>query len=266
MRFNSGDTEIFYTVRGSGAPVILLHPFPANHHFWDGCAPLLETRYQLITPDLRAHGDSPPGDGIATMAKHAQDLVRLCDELKLGKAIFVGVSIGGYVLFEFWRQFRERVAALVFSNTRAGADSPEQRAAREKSVEEVFERGPSPFFAATLPKMLGETTLRSRPDRTDAARALMSRMSVKGIAAALRGLAARPDSTPTLQTITVPTLAVAGKEDTLTPQAEAELIHHRISGSRLGVVAKAGHYAALEQPEEWAGIVRAFLDATAVGN
>src|ERR1700757_3508666 len=99
MRFRSDDTEIFYSRRGHGAPLILLHPFPSNHRFWDACAPYLETRYQLITPDLRAHGDSPPGNGAATMDKHARDIAHLCDELKLGKVTLAGVSIGGYVLF-----------------------------------------------------------------------------------------------------------------------------------------------------------------------
>jgi 3-oxoadipate enol-lactonase len=260
MKLNRGDTEIFYTVRGSGAPVVLLHPFPTNHNFWDVCAPHLESRFQLIIPDLRAHGESASGHGAATMDKHAADLAALCDELKLGRAIFAGVSIGGYVLFEFWRQSRERVAALILSNTRAGADSPEQRAAREKSILDVQQRGPTPFIDATLPKMLGETTLRTRPDRIDAARALMTRMSVQGIAAALSGLAVRPDSTATLATINVPALVIAADEDVLTPLPEAELMHNGIPGSKLEVVPRAGHYAALEQPEYWAKAARGFLD------
>lgn len=266
MKLKSGDTEIFYTVRGSGAPLVLLHPFPMNHRFWDDCALYLESRYQLITPDLRAHGESLPGEGAATMDKHAQDLLLLCNELGIGKAMFAGVSIGGYVLFEFWRQSRDRVAALVLSNTRAGADSPEQRANRKKTIQDVQQRGPTPFIETTVPRMLSETTLRSRPDRVEAARALIARMSVKGIAAALEGMAARPDSTPTLKTINVPTLIVAGDEDTLTPRAEAELMHAGISGSRLEVVPKAGHCAAFEQPEYTGRILRGFLDGVEISN
>jgi 3-oxoadipate enol-lactonase len=264
MKLKSGDTEIFYTVRGSGAPLILLHPFPTNHRFWDDCALYLESRYQLITPDLRAHGESSPGEGAATMDKHAQDLLLLCNQLGFNKAFFAGVSIGGYVLFEFWRRSRERVAALVLSNTRAGADSPEQRANREKTIQDVQQRGPTPFIEATLPKMLSETTLRTRPDRVEAARALMARMSVKGIVAGLQGLAARQDSTPTLGTIDVPTLIIAGDQDTSTPRPEAELMHLGISGSRMEVVPRTGHYAALEQPEQTARAMRAFLDSARI--
>ncbi len=264
MKLNRGDTEIFYTLGGSGAPLVLLHPFPTNHSFWDDCAPLLETRFQLIIPDLRAHGESAPGQGAATMEKHAADLAALCDELRISRAIFAGVSIGGYVLFEYWRQARERVAAIILSNTRAGADSPEQRAAREKSIEDVQQRGPTPFIDASLPKMLSETTVRTRPDRVEAARALMTRMSVQGIAAALSGMARRQDSTATLATIDVPALLIAGEEDTLTPLSEAELMRSGIRNSRLEVVPRAGHYAALEQPEYWAKAVRGFLDGLSI--
>lgn len=266
MKLKSGDTEIFYTVRGSGTPLVLLHPFPTNHRFWDDCAPHLEGWYRLITPDLRAHGDSPPGEGVATMEKHARDLLLLCNELGIGKAFFAGVSIGGYVLFEFWRQSRDRVAALVLANTRATADSPEQRSNRANTIHDVEQRGPAPFCETMLPKMLGQTTLRTRPDRVEAARGLMARMSVKGIVAALQGLAARPDSVPTLKTIDVPALIVAGEEDTLIPRSEAELMHREIHGSRLEVVANAGHCAALEQAESTSRILRGFLDSVGVSS
>jgi len=259
MKLKSDDTEIFYEVKGNGFPVVLLHPFPLNHHFWDGCIPALEHRYKLILPDLRGQGDSPPGNGPATMDRHAGDLARLCAELNLQKAVFAGVSVGGYILFEFWRQFRERVVALVLSNTRAAAESPEGRANREKSIQSVQERGPSPFIEEMLPKLLG-TALETRADLVAGARAMMSRMTVAGIVAVQRGMAMRPDSIPTLKTINVPTLIIAGEEDSATPLPEAELMSRNIKGSRLEVVARAGHYAAFEQPEYCGKLLRNFLD------
>jgi pimeloyl-ACP methyl ester carboxylesterase len=194
------------------------------------------------------------------MEKHAHDLVRLCNELGIGKAVFVGVSVGGYVFFEFWRQYRERVSALVLADTRAGADTPEGRAAREKSAEDVKLRGPSPFITAMLPKLLGRTTLQTRPDRVDAARAMMSRMTVPGIVAVQQGMAMRADSIPTLKTVTVPTLVMVGQEDELTPVSEAQLMHQQIPGSRMEIVPQAGHYAAFEQPEHCGKLLRGFFD------
>ena len=260
MKYSSDGGELFYDVKGSGFPVVLLHPFPLNHHFWDGCLPSLENRYKLVRPDLRGHGGSPPGEGPATMARHAQDLLRLCNELGIGQAVFAGVSIGGYVLFEFWRQVRERMAALVLCNTRASAETREGRMNREKSIHTVQDRGPAPFIDELLPRLLGRTTFETRPDRVARAREMMSHMTVAGIVANLRGMAIRPDSIPTLKTIEAPALIVAGEEDTATPLADSELMKQQINGSRLEVVPRAGHYAAFEQPEHFGKLLRSFLD------
>src|SRR5256885_1192271 len=99
--------KIVYEVRGSGPPFVLLHPFPTNRHFWDPIAPALEERYQLILPDLRGHGESSPREG-ATMSNHADDLLHILRDSGVKRAAFVGVSIGGYILFEFWRRYSER--------------------------------------------------------------------------------------------------------------------------------------------------------------
>src|SRR4051794_8603934 len=99
---------IYCELRGSGPPVFLLHPFPTNHHFWNSVSPSLELKYQLIIPDLRGHGGSGVGDN-ASMANHAEDLFQICRENAIKQAAFVGVSIGGYLLFEFWRRHRDFV-------------------------------------------------------------------------------------------------------------------------------------------------------------
>src|ERR1700758_3336904 len=129
-RVRSGDAEIAYTVQGDGPPLVLLHPFPANHAFWVPTTQALTSRYRVVMPDLRGHGESDIGDGPATMEKHASDLTRVLDDAGIGRAVFCGVSIGGYILFEFWRRYRSRVAALALCCTRAQADTPEGRATR----------------------------------------------------------------------------------------------------------------------------------------
>src|SRR4051794_37886893 len=148
--------KIVYEVRGSGPPLVLLHPFPTNRHFWDPLAPALELRYRLIIPDLRGHGESGAGEG-ASMANHADDLLQICRDSGIDRAAFVGVSIGGYVLFEFWRRYSERVALLVLSNTKAQADSDEARANRRKAADDVEKNGTSSFLDTNIQKLLGET-------------------------------------------------------------------------------------------------------------
>lgn len=264
-RVRSDDAEIVYEGLGSGSPVVLLHPFPVHHEFWHPSVRALESRYRLIIPDLRGHGDSGVGEGPATMAKHAADLVRILDEEKIGRALFVGGSIGGYILFEFWRRSRARVSALALCNTKAAAETAESRAARLQAAADVLEQGTEPFFESMVPKVLGETTRRSRPDLVEGALRMMRKMSPEDVARVQRGMAERPDSIDTLKTINVPTLIVTGDEDVVTGVSEAETMRRNIASSQMKVIAKAGHYSPWEQPEEVGRVLRQFVDSAAGG-
>jgi 3-oxoadipate enol-lactonase len=257
----SGDADISYEVLGSGPPLILLHPFPANHDLWKPAAQAVVSQYRVILPDLRGHGDSGIGEGPATMEKHAADLARVLDDEQVGRAPFVGVSIGGYVLFEFWRKYRARVEALILCNTKAQADTSEARAGRLQAAAEVMERGTEPFFGSMLPKLIGKTTHRTRPDLVEGALRMMRKMSADDVAMVQRGMAERPDSVETLKAINVPTLIVTGDEDVLTGMSDAELMRQNIPGSKMRVIAKAGHYSPWEQPEKVGNLLRQFLDA-----
>jgi 3-oxoadipate enol-lactonase len=172
----------------------------------------------------------------------------------------IGVSIGGYMLFEFWRRHRGRVAALGLCNTKAPADSAEVRAGRLQAANEVLERGTEPFFQSMIPRLLGKTTRETRPDLVEGALRMMRKMSPEDIAQVQRGMAERPDSMETLKTIDIPTLIITGDEDIMTGANEAELMRQRILGSQMRVIPKAGHYSPWEQPQEAAQLLRNFLD------
>jgi 3-oxoadipate enol-lactonase len=188
-RLSSADAEISFDVAGSGPPVVLLHPFPLNHEFWLPVSRWLAPRYRLIMPDLRAHGESGLGNGPATMEKHAVDVARVMSAAGIERAPLVGVSIGGYILFEFWRKFRERVTALVLCNTKAPAETSETRNARLQAARDVLERGTEPFFDSMVPKVFAETTRRNRPDLVEGALRMMRKMSAEDIAGVQRGMA-----------------------------------------------------------------------------
>jgi pimeloyl-ACP methyl ester carboxylesterase len=259
-RLRSGDAEIVYETQGNGTPVVLLHPFPCHHEFWNPIAPALNSRYRLITPDLRGHGDSDIGEGLALMSKHAQDVARVMDAASVSKAAFIGCSIGGYISFEFWRRFRERISALVVCDSRPQADTEEGRANRLKSAADVLDKGTEQFIESMVPKLMGRTTVSTRPDLVDGARSMMRKMSPQDISLVQRGMAERPDSVGDLKTINVPTLILIGEEDVFSTVADGELMRQNISGSRLKIVPKAGHFAPWEQPEAAGKILRQFLD------
>jgi 3-oxoadipate enol-lactonase len=261
----SSDAEIVYWELGDGPPVVLLHPFPTNHELWLPVAQTLATRYRVLLPDLRGHSDSGVGEGPATMEKHAADISRLMDDAGVGRAPLLGVSIGGYVLFEFWRRHRGRVAALGLCNTKAPADTAEGQVARLQAANDVLERGTEPFFESMIPRLLGKTTRETRPDLVAGALRMMRKMSPDDVAQVQRGMAERPDSVETLKTINVPTLLVTGDEDILTGVNEAELMRQHIAGSQMKIIPKAGHFSPWEQPEEASRLIRQFLDAVVSG-
>jgi len=259
-QINSGDAEIFYQVLGAGPPVVLLHPFPVHHEFWLPVAQTLQGRYRLILPDLRGHGASGIGEGPATMEKHAADIAAVLDDAGVGRAAFVGVSIGGYILFEFLRRHPDRFEALVLCNTKAQADTPEARAVRLQAAADVLERGSEPFFQSMLPKLMGKSTHTARPDLVQAALRMMRTMSAEDLAQVQRGMAARPDSIATLTLIRTPSLILAGEEDGLIGIGEAEVMQKNIAGGILKIIARAGHYSPWEQPAEVGKLLRQFLD------
>jgi 3-oxoadipate enol-lactonase len=259
----SDDADIAYEVRGNGPPVVLLHPFPCNHEFWNPVAAAFESRYRLILPDLRGHGDSGIGEGPALMQKHASDIARVLDAAAIGRAVFIGCSIGGYILFEFWRRFRARVTALAVCDSRPQADNAEARANRLKAAAAILEQGTEQFLDTMIPKLMGRTTVATRPDLVEGARAMMRKMSAEDISLVQQGMAARPDSMADLKSINVSTLVVIGEEDVLSTVADGELMRQNISGSQVKVIPKAGHYAPWEQPEAVGKLLRQFLDDVA---
>ncbi len=133
MLLRTSDAELFYKTEGKGPDVVLLHPFPSCHEFWTPIKDKLAAKYRLIMPDLRGLGESQAGEGNVTIQKHAEDLAKLSDELKVGKAVFIGCSVGGYILFEFWRRFRERVAVWCWQ-------IPKLRPTTPKPVPPVYRR------------------------------------------------------------------------------------------------------------------------------
>jgi 3-oxoadipate enol-lactonase len=261
VKLRVAGTELAYDVTGAGPVLLLLHAFPLGLAMWDEQVHALADGRQLVRFDARGFGGSPPGDGLLTMERIADDAVGVLDRLGVPSAVVAGLSMGGYAALALARRHPDRIRALVLADTRSGADSPEAKAARAAQAERVRREGARAIADAVLPKLLGATSHRERPDLVARVRSLIEANPPRGIADALAGLAARADSTPALREIRVPTLVVVGDEDAITPLAEAEALQRGIQGSRLAVVPRAGHLSNMENPAEFNRHVRSFLEA-----
>jgi 3-oxoadipate enol-lactonase len=181
----------------------------------------------------------------------------------------VGLSMGGYIAFAFWRLYPHRVRALVLADTRAVADTPQGRQNRQESVQRVQAQGTQAIVEGMLPKLLSPNTLQNRPKVVAHVRRMMTHTPATGVVGALQGMAERPDATLTLSTITVPTLIVVGADDAITPPAEAEAMRETIlsaQGERTAgdkvhgvIIPDAGHLTPLENPPAFNQALREFL-------
>jgi pimeloyl-ACP methyl ester carboxylesterase len=240
------------------APAALFfHPFPLHSDVWEemlsACAAAGVCAAALDAPGF---GGTPPLGRTMTMDSLAGLGAAALDALGIRRAAIVGCSMGGYAAMAFARKFPERMTAAVLIATKASADTEEARKNRERQALLALEKGAQAVVAEFAPKLLA-------PDASAAVRRrveeLASRASAQGIADALRGMAARPDSVPDLPRWNVPTLAIAGEQDQLMPRAEMEKIAHGVPGGRLELVRGAGHLPFLENPRAVGPILTAHL-------
>lgn len=253
--------ELEWRERGEGENTILfVHGFPFNSAMWGHQLAALPPDWRGIAPDLRGFGASEPGDvPVFSMDVLATDLVALLDHHNIDRVVLCGLSMGGYVVFEFWRRYSERVRALVLCDTRAAPDAPDTQRARRGLADRVRAEGPGPVVDALLPKLLSPSTSRKKRRVADMVRAMMEETAPETMARALLGMAARADAEPLLRTIDVPVLVIVGADDTITGRGQAEMLARGIRGARLELIEAAGHLPPLEQPEEFNAIVAQFL-------
>ncbi len=248
--------DMAYRDEGAGQPILFIHAFPLHSAIWERQLAAFSPRHRVIAPDLRGLGATARGSGAASLDQHADDLAALLGHLGIENATVVGLSMGGYISFALWRRHRERIAALILADTRAGADSEEGKQSREKNAKLAEEQGPSAIADQMLPKMLSPNAPAALRDEV---RGIIESNDRAGIAAALRAMAARPDSTPLLATIDVPTLVIVGAEDALTPPSDAEAMFNAIPGCRIAEIPGVGHLSNLEAPEAFNAEVTEFL-------
>src|SRR5690606_29944369 len=110
-----GDLEMAVVERGSGPVLLLVHGFPLDHQMWQPQLDALSADFRVIAPDLRGFGatglttDTELPERI-TMEQLADDMARLLDALAIDEPVhFCGLSMGGYVAWQFWRKYPERL-------------------------------------------------------------------------------------------------------------------------------------------------------------
>lgn len=260
-RVDVGDVSLSVVDEGQGPTLLFLHGFPLDGSMWAAQLAAFSDRYRVIVPDLRGFGASDATDGLATMEQLADDCARLLDALGIATpVVLAGLSMGGYVAWQFWRRHPERLRALLLCNTRAFADAPEIARGRLQTAESVLAQGPQIMAEPMLRRLFAPQTWQAMPERVEAMRRTIHEASPRGVAAALRGMAQRPDVTDWLSQIPVPTLLVGGEHDGISPPEEMKAIAARMPHAEYREIPAAGHMAPYEQPTAFNTLVAEWLD------
>jgi 3-oxoadipate enol-lactonase len=260
-RFTVNGVTLAVEVRGEGPAVLFVHGYPFDRSIWSHQVAALDG-YRRIAPDLRGMGGSDAPDLGYSMAIYAADLAALLDVLGVEEVVLCGLSMGGYIAFEFLRRWRRRVRGLVLMDTRAEADTADGRKARDASSALARDKGAEAVTEALLPKVLGRSTRTGASLTVERVRGMMSSTPVPGLVGALAAMRDRPDSTPLLAELAgLPTLILVGEEDELTPPEVARAMADRIPGARLVTVPGSGHLPPVERPVETTRALQEFLRA-----
>ncbi len=257
---NLGDLTLNVAERGSGPVLLLVHGYPLDHQMWRHQLDDLAADYRVIAPDLRGFGQSAVTPGVVTMERFANDLAALLDALEVREPITLcGLSMGGYIAWQFALKHRQRLAKLVLCDTKAAGDTAEAAKGRLENAQKVLAEGPQAIVDGMMAKLFAPQTSPQQPDIVKATREIVLSTKPEGIAAALRGMAEREDVSGRLAEFDLPTLVICGEHDAITPPEEMRMVAAGLPQATFALIPEAGHMAPLEQPAAVNRALRAFL-------
>lgn len=244
--------ELAYERKGHGTPLILIHGYPLDHTIWQPLVPLLESKFDLIMPDLRGFGQSLPAGPATHLSDMVGDLETLMDHLQIQKALVAGHSMGGYVSMVFGRQFGLRLLGMGLISTQASADPPEKRTTRNQLADRVEMNGVGEV-ADSMPALLtGNEGIQIM------LKDLILRQDAQGVAGALRAMAERTDSMDILSSLEVPVVIIHGLADGIMSIDRAREMHAVLKNGSLVEIAGVGHMPMIEAPQAVAEALEIF--------
>ncbi|GAB2866069.1 alpha/beta fold hydrolase [Streptomyces deserti] len=237
-------------------PLVLVHGHPFDRTMWAPQLAAFSATRRVIAPDLRGYGASPTTPGVTDFADFARDVVALLDELKVETFVLAGLSMGGQIAMDCYRQFPDRIRGLVLADTFPAPETREGVRARNAMADRLLREGMRGYADEVLEKMVApsaDAEVKAHVHR------MMTATPPEGAAAALCARAGRPDYRTLLTRVTVPALVVVGADDTYTPVSDARAMDAALPDSTLHVIEGAAHMPNLEKPVEFNKALGEFL-------
>jgi 3-oxoadipate enol-lactonase len=258
----ANNISVNYKVNGDGEPILLIHGHPFDNTMWDLQTKAFSKLYKVIAPDVRGYGKSSlPKSAPTRFEDYAKDMLALMDALAIDNFHVAGLSQGGQIIMEIFRQAPSRIKSMIFADTFASLDTPEVKQGRYDTADRLEKEGMDTYSDEVIYKMIKPEHVTSQPTVAAHVIKMMKATSPKGAATALRARAERIDYLKDiLPGINVPTLVIVGRQDEYTPVAKAEELRQNLQNCKLIIIEDAGHMPNLEHPDKFNEIVLNFLE------
>lgn len=246
------NTEIFYTSRGSGNPIVLLHGFLESGNIWNDFLTEYSGSRQIITIDLPGHGKSGCLGEIYTMEEMAEAVHHVLQELKIEKTDFMGHSMGGYVALAYLEKYPEMVRKIVLLNSTPAADSEERKENRERAID-LVRRNKEGFVSMAISNLLSPESYQLLKPKLQTIKNEAQNFPTEGITAALEGMKIRKDRSLVLERFKGEKIILAGEEDPILNFKDIKSLAEK-TGSKFYSF-PGGHLTSIENKEEFLKIM-----------
>jgi 3-oxoadipate enol-lactonase len=247
-------------LRGQGSPVVFLHGYPLDHSIWKAQLEALSRRHRVVLIDFPGYGLAKERLPPTNLSGFSEAVHTTLDALGATPATLFGHSFGGYVALQLYRDHPDQFRALGLVSTRSEADSPEARATRLATIERLRTPGEMLDLEGTVRALVSDSTWRQQAAVVERVRKIVRSAAPRAIIPTLQAIMDRPDLTPVLSTISVPTLVLWGDDDRLIPKKQTQSMADRISGARGVEIPKAGHLSPMEAPQAFNATILDFLE------
>jgi pimeloyl-ACP methyl ester carboxylesterase len=238
--------------------IIFLHGYPLDSRMWAAQVEVFRDAFLVFAPDFSDYQWQTLADLSDALSIEIQRMKLAATGDFPDQWIVCGLSMGGYVALELWRRHPELVAALVLTNTKASSDDETAKMNRRAVIERTIAEGSEWISASMMPKLLSKLTLTSEVNLVERLLEIMREIPADLVCRSQRAMMDRHDFTEELHQIGIPTLIIAGEEDSITPESVMASMASSVPQSSFKAIPGSGHLSPMENPTDWNQVFRSF--------
>ncbi|MEE4115141.1 MAG: alpha/beta hydrolase [Marinilabiliaceae bacterium] len=251
--------KIYYTVRGKGTTIVLIHGYLEASEVWGSFADRLAKYHRVIALDLPGNGKSSLYPQDHTMCFHSGAVKSVLDQEQADRVVMIGHSLGGYVTLSFVENYTERLDGYIMLHSHPYADTPEIIENRQREIRIVEAGKKDTIYPVNIPRMFADKNLEIFSEDVERLKIIASQHRAEGIISVLKGMIKRKSRADIMLNSRLPMLYVLGKMDNYIPYND---IMSRLLMPATGEIVSlenSGHMGFLEETDKLASIILKFV-------